>query len=215
MSHPLDGCFAKISRAEELANLLLAELERLKPAYSVVSTNDIARKRFIFRVEGPPVPLRIPILVGEILHQFRSVFDHIAWAFAMLRALAGKNETMSDVLRDLVRREYRRRFGDTRPERSPAPTLRGIIEDVAGPIHFTAGNIAERTGLPLKAILHALEQLARRRLVERIDKQGTHSTWESRFGGGAERLLDEAERAGFVLDADLTDTPIKDWTPRP
>ena len=36
----------------------------------------------VFRVAGPAIPLRIAIIVGDVFHQLRSVFDHIAWAFA-------------------------------------------------------------------------------------------------------------------------------------
>lgn len=82
MNHALDGCFAKVDRAQEQINILLAELAKLKPAYSVTCSNEIAKQRFVFRVVGPSVPLRIPILTGEVIHQLRSVFDHIAWAFA-------------------------------------------------------------------------------------------------------------------------------------
>jgi hypothetical protein len=132
----------------------------------------------------------------------------------MVRALAGKDETMSDVIRDLVRRAYHTKFGEVRPRRSPPPTLRGILEDVAGPIHFTAGNIAKRTGLPLKTVLGCFEALARPGLIERIDRTGADSTWESRFLGGVERLLREADAAGFVLDADLNKTPLRRVMPR-
>jgi hypothetical protein len=131
----------------------------------------------------------------------------------MLKALAGKDETMSDVLRDLLRREYRRRFGDARPGLSTTPTLRGIIHDLTGPISFTAGDLATRAGLPLRGVVTVLEALAKWRMIERVDGEGSESTWESLLIGGARRLLREAATAGFSLDLDLREMPIKDWMP--
>jgi hypothetical protein len=121
----------------------------------------------------------------------------------MLKALAGKDETMSDVIRDLVRNAYQKQFGAEKPRRSQSPTLRGIIEDITGPAHFTAGGVAKRTGLNVRRVLAALEGLAEHRLVERVDRTGSDSTWESLITGGAKRLLRAADAAGFDVDADL------------
>jgi hypothetical protein len=125
---------------------------------------------------------------------------------AMLRELAEADRTtVSDALRRLVRDAYGRRFGQKRPGADAEPTVRGIACDVAGPVHYTAGNIAKRTALPLKTVLGVLERLARVRLVERIDGSGAGSTWVPLVEGGREKLLERIERAGIPLDESLHD----------
>lgn len=80
--HPLDGCFVKIQRALKQVNELQRELDQLLPNYSVEHWNDTMRRRLAFRVVGPRLPIEISVLTGEIIHHLRSVFDHVAWAFA-------------------------------------------------------------------------------------------------------------------------------------
>jgi hypothetical protein len=84
MSHPLDGCWAKIQRAKEQINNLNIEITSLlnNDAYSVVGEFQPERQRYVFKIVGPPVPLRIAVLAGEIIHHLRSCFDHVVWALA-------------------------------------------------------------------------------------------------------------------------------------
>jgi hypothetical protein len=56
--------------------------------------------------------------------------------------------------------------------------IRGILEDITGRAHYTAGNIAERTGLSLARTLDALADMAQCGVVTRVDGSGPHSTWE-------------------------------------
>jgi hypothetical protein len=80
MSHPLDGCWAKIQRAKEQINNLNIEVSN--DAYSVVGEFQPERQRYVFKIVGPPVPLRVAVLAGEIIHHLRSCFDHVVWALA-------------------------------------------------------------------------------------------------------------------------------------
>jgi hypothetical protein len=86
MSHPLDGCRAKIRRAKEQVNNLNGEVGRLLKdplnGYGINQYFQPERKRYAYKVVGPPVPLRISILAGEIIHHLRSCFDHVIWALA-------------------------------------------------------------------------------------------------------------------------------------
>jgi len=131
----------------------------------------------------------------------------------MLKALAGRDETMSDVLRALVLDAYRKRFGDVRPRETPPPTIRGIIRDVAGPIHYTVANIAKRTGASVGGVLEALRQMERYGLVERIDGREGNSSWGSLYLGGVERLTEAARDAGFSLDMSIIDAGPERWSP--
>jgi hypothetical protein len=44
------------------------------------SGHEFDRKRYVFRLQGPKLPLRISVLTGEIIHHLRSTFDHLVWA---------------------------------------------------------------------------------------------------------------------------------------
>jgi hypothetical protein len=81
---PLDGILAKIDRAREQIAALDAEIAALigSGAYSIVGENEPSRARYAFRLLGPPVPLRIAVVAGEITHQLRSCYDHVIWALA-------------------------------------------------------------------------------------------------------------------------------------
>ncbi len=89
--------------------------------------------------------------------------------------------------------------------RETDPTVRGILSDMVGPPHYTAGNIASRTGLPLKKVLEVLTTLEGAGIIERIDGQEGNSTWESiKFGRNLENVLDAASKVFLNLDADLS-----------
>jgi hypothetical protein len=89
MSHPLDGCWAKIERAKEQISNLDAEITALLASgvYSIVGENQPERRRYAFKLLGPPVPLRFAVIAGEIVHHLRSAFDHVVWALAKKNAI--------------------------------------------------------------------------------------------------------------------------------
>jgi len=84
MSHPLDGCRAKVERAKELVLSLGGEVTGFlaEGRHVVQHQNQFERRRYVFRLVGPPVPLRFAVLAGEIVHHLRSCLDHIVWALA-------------------------------------------------------------------------------------------------------------------------------------
>jgi hypothetical protein len=84
ISHPLAGCWAKIDRAKEQVRDLDTEITALLKSgiYTVVGENQFERRRYVFKLLGPPVPLRIAVIAGEIIHHLRSCFDYVVWALA-------------------------------------------------------------------------------------------------------------------------------------
>lgn len=85
MPHPLDGCRAKIQRAEEsIRNLdgeITAFLHREPPPYKIVGQHQKEGLEYAFVAFGDPeVPLRFAVLAGEIIHHLRSSLDHLVYA---------------------------------------------------------------------------------------------------------------------------------------
>jgi hypothetical protein len=87
--HPLDGCWAKIERANEQIRQLDGEIAALIDSglYSIAGENQPERGRYAFKLLGPAVPLRIAVIAGEIVHHLRSCFDHVVWALARKNGL--------------------------------------------------------------------------------------------------------------------------------
>jgi hypothetical protein len=100
MSHPLDGCRAKIERAKEHIRNLDPEITTLIDSTEhtvTVHTYYDARVTGFSRdlmINGPPIPDRIRIIIGEIVHQLRSSLDHLIWQLV----LANKKEVPGDQL---------------------------------------------------------------------------------------------------------------------
>jgi hypothetical protein len=84
LPHPLVGCWVKIERAKEQVRDLNKEITALLSSgiYTIVGENQFERQRYVFKLLGPPVPLRIAVITGEIVHHLRSCFDHVVWALA-------------------------------------------------------------------------------------------------------------------------------------
>jgi hypothetical protein len=82
---PLEGCRAKIARAE----VHLAELKLLVRRYidtqpfRVIGEYHEATREYIIRAEAVPdhnpVPSDLMLIAGEIVHQLRSALDHLVW----------------------------------------------------------------------------------------------------------------------------------------
>jgi hypothetical protein len=87
MSPPLDGCWAKIERANENIKNLEAEIAAfVSPGnQSVICHVDHEAKDCHFTAFGQPIPLRFSVLIGEIVHHLRSSLDHLAWALVLSR----------------------------------------------------------------------------------------------------------------------------------
>lgn len=85
MAHLLDGCWAKIGRAEENINNLDLEirafLRREPPPYKIVGQHQSDGREYAFLAFGDPdVPPRFAVLAGEIVHHLRSSLDHLIHA---------------------------------------------------------------------------------------------------------------------------------------
>lgn len=93
MVHPLDGARERLKRADENIRNLNAEISKfLDPAPVIEFLYDLDRGKPILTDENKkaaeelrqfvlthPVKPRFKVLVGEIIHHFRSAFDHVAW----------------------------------------------------------------------------------------------------------------------------------------
>ena len=134
--------------------------------------------------------------------------------FQMLKELAADaRDSAAETVRALVRAAYTKRFKNKVPGADTLPTMRAILEDIAGPVHYTGGNIAERTGLPLPRLQQILLTLEKRGIVECIDhmkplpnqpnaEEGQNWTWQLRI---PHHRVDVAlAKVGFDPDADLT-----------
>jgi hypothetical protein len=84
MAPVLAGAWAKIERAKELLQHLDHEVNKLLEGghYKIMGENQPERQRYAFKLLGPPVPDRIAVLAGEVIHHLRCCFDHVVWALA-------------------------------------------------------------------------------------------------------------------------------------
>ncbi len=89
MAHLLDGCWAKIERASESITNLESEIQRWAqsdpPPHRIVRGLNHKKRAYTFTAFCSPVPLRISVLAGEIVHHLRSSLDHLIWALAIKR----------------------------------------------------------------------------------------------------------------------------------
>lgn len=91
MTHPLDGCRAKLARAQETLDAL--ELEAAKylsqdpPLFRLEKHHLDGGLEYAFVAYGDPNPsLRFSVITGEIVHHMRSGLDHL------VNALVVRNE---------------------------------------------------------------------------------------------------------------------------
>jgi hypothetical protein len=133
----------------------------------------------------------------------------------MLKDLADDtNDSSAEAVRALVRTAYAKRFKFKIPGATTMPTLRAIIDQISGPVHYTGGNIATSTGLPLGYLTSILETLEGKGILECIDhkaflptqKERRHPsenwTWELRHP--RDRAFATLAKLGYDPDADLT-----------
>jgi hypothetical protein len=75
----LDGCWAKIERANENIKNLEAEITALThpSRYIVIRHFDRQTKEMVFWALPQIVPLRLSVLAGEIVHHLRSSLDDV------------------------------------------------------------------------------------------------------------------------------------------
>ena len=110
MAHHLDGCRAKLARAEELIEeltaALLAFLLQSRP-YTSEGEFDAATSDWVvvFRVHEEP-PSRWGVLIGDVVHNLRSALDHLAWQLVLLNGAEPTARTQFPIYSDEV--AYRR-----------------------------------------------------------------------------------------------------------
>jgi hypothetical protein len=124
----------------------------------------------------------------------------------MLEDLAeAEGLTVSDYVRVTAQRAHAKKFrSDEAGEASPS--VRGILTDMVGPPHYTVGNIASRTRLPLQKVLEVLGALREKGIVECVNSRGANSTWESiKFGRDIDKLFAATKKVFPDLDEDLRD----------
>lgn len=131
----------------------------------------------------------------------------------MLKDLAADGgTTSSEAVRVMIRTAYGRKFKSKIPGAEISPTIRAIINDIAGPAHFTAGNLANRTGLPLTFVTETLERLASKGVIDCVDHlgplngqsmMGESENWTYELKIPREQAFSRIEKAGWDLDEEL------------
>jgi hypothetical protein len=87
MSHPLDGCWAKIERADHNIKRLDALINAFLNVHAhnyVTDINDNSTEH-TYRVLTPEPPPGLAVRAGEIVHHLRSSLDHLIWALVLER----------------------------------------------------------------------------------------------------------------------------------
>lgn len=97
---------------------------------------------------------------------------------------------------------------------SPGPvTLRALIDDIAGSVQRTSGNIADRTGLPLEFLIGLLVTLEKKGIVECVDHMAPQpfqrprhacENWVWELKHPRDRVFAVLETHGYEPDATLT-----------
>src|SRR5436190_360500 len=84
--HPLEGIRDKISRAEELIDIICDEFGQLLQdnIYTVQEQKDVTNRVHHFLASGPPLSRRYSLLLGEVVHHLRSCFDHMVWQLVLV-----------------------------------------------------------------------------------------------------------------------------------
>jgi hypothetical protein len=82
----LQGCFAKLDRADEAIEAAERELDVWLASKPYPTRVDVDREKGEHRVFfdfSVPLPPRFPVLLGEITHDLRSTLDHVVWREAV------------------------------------------------------------------------------------------------------------------------------------
>lgn len=93
---PLDGAFRRVDRADERLGefLILQDSYRLDQVQTV-TVHKHPDLGYVPRVEaaGPPIPLIIPIVVGEAVYNLRAALDYLVFELAVLDSGSSKAQT--------------------------------------------------------------------------------------------------------------------------
>src|SRR5438128_1457871 len=88
MEHPLDGCRAKLDRAEHHLDTLNAEMREFieTKTYDFVTTfSEVDQETMVTTLkELRPIPATWGVAVGDIVHNTRSALDHLVYQLVVL-----------------------------------------------------------------------------------------------------------------------------------
>jgi hypothetical protein len=100
----LDGPRAKYERGMEHLSVLDSNCRRFVETgpYTVVADFDADQRGYVLRFrQREPVPLIFSTTVGDVIHNFRSALDHVAWLVA-LRSRRAENLWKEEVARRIA-----------------------------------------------------------------------------------------------------------------
>lgn len=126
MSHPLDGIWAKLVRAEEHLDTLDVELEAYwdsDPGKVVRQFDPDDAMVTILSLKSRSPPLRLSIIIGDCIHNLRSCLDHLAWQLVLAGGSIPTTRTAFPIFKDAGDYEREVRNGRTAhrvPERALA-----------------------------------------------------------------------------------------------
>lgn len=103
MSHPLDGCAAKITRAHQSISELNAEIDSylISHPYAVTREDDPQVGEIVWRARiVRPHPPEWSARIGEIIHDLRSSLDHLAWQLVIANGESPDTKTEFPVFWD-------------------------------------------------------------------------------------------------------------------
>jgi hypothetical protein len=106
MSYPLDGCAAKITRADQSIIELKAEIDAfLKPnPYSLIPEDDPQAGQIVWRAKTiRGCPPEWSARIGEVVHDLRSALDHLAWQLVIANSETPDSKTEFPVFWDAVK----------------------------------------------------------------------------------------------------------------
>ena len=85
MPHALNGCRLKLERAIRHVEVLNLAIQGLREPGTdkLIRSFDLQTDEFVWSVDEPDPPATWATLMGDILHNFHSTLDHLAWQLAI------------------------------------------------------------------------------------------------------------------------------------
>lgn len=227
MSHPLDGCRAKLERAWEhlhvLDNEITSFLSAFKEgeAYEIVTEIDEQERQEVRRMKViTPIPdVRWGVLTGDIVHNARSALEHVIEQATIAHHGSPLPRTDFPVFKDPLD------YGRTTKKGGPAPgsglyAIRGVSPQAAAIVEklqpYQRGNDYARSPL---WVLHELWNMDKHRLVAVVGMNALVPQTRFTTGlSGSGRTFEQAMMFPFQDGANLmrigllngeTESPVK------
>lgn len=110
MKATTSGVKAKIARAHEHLQSLDREIKGLVESYPYEVAHEYKRESFehvwTLKNSPPDIPRRINIMVGDVVYNFRSALDHLAWQLVIANGETPTNRTMFPIYWGSRRADY-------------------------------------------------------------------------------------------------------------